>query len=130
MKTLKRMCGILVSVGLVGVICAGTIGIPVLELFYGVELRKYRNELIVIMVGATGYGCIIILSNILTVMHRNRVQLVYFVIISVGVTIISGISVKVSGVMGAVLVYSGSMLISMIVLGIIARKGIKKECSV
>ena len=128
-KTIVSMCGILCAVGAIGVICGGTIGIPVLELVYGVELGTFRNALMIIMAGATSYGCIIILTNVLTLMHKNKIQLLYFACISLIVTLVSGMAVRKSGVLGATIVYCGSMMVSVLMLGIIAQRGIRKECN-
>lgn len=128
-KTILSMCGILCVVGTAGVICGGTMGIPVLELVYGVELGKFRHALMIIMAGATAYGCIIILTNVLTLMHKNKIQLLYFGCISLIVMLVSGMAVRESGVLGATGVYCGSMAVSVLMLGIIAQRGIRKECN-
>ena len=128
-KTIITMCLVVGTIGIVGIACAGTIGIPVLEIIYGVALSKYRLELMIVMLGATCYGCVIILTNILTLMHKNKMQLICFMLISVAVTIASGIMLRGDEVvLMATGLYCISMIISAFSLGVITHFMVKKVC--
>lgn len=126
-RSVLLMEGVLIGIGAVGILCAGTIGIPILSLVYGVGLSEYRGELMLVMAGAICYGSTTILTNILTVMNRNRIQTVCFAVLSLAVLVISGQVVKIGGIAGAVSVYFGSMLCAFLTLAFITFKNLKKE---
>lgn len=126
-KTLYMIIGALIAVGLFGIICAATIGIPLLNLVYGVDLSSYRTELIIVIVGAIAYGCTTVLTNVLTVMNKNKIQTACFTIITIVVFALSGMIVQFSGIRGAVLVYMVSMFAAFISLACVTVENIKKE---
>lgn len=127
-RTVFLMGAALVGVGVIGILCAATIGIPFLNIIYGVELMTYRTDLVIIMCGALAYGCATILINILTIMERTKIQTVCFACISAAVLLLSGAAVKAAGIRGAVLVYFFSMLAAFILLLFVTIRTIKKEC--
>lgn len=127
-RTILIMGAALSGVGIAGVICAATIGIPFLELIYGVNLSAYRTDLIIIMCGALAYGYATILINILTIMEKTKIQTACFSCISVLVLLFSGTAVRYAGIRGAVLVYLISMLTAFVSLLLITARNIKKEC--
>ena len=88
---------------------AYSIGIPVLNLIYGVELSSYRVMLTIIVVAATLYNVGIILSNILTTMRFTFVQFVIYVVVSLIALVVSNILTKQYGIQGAVFAYLATM---------------------
>lgn len=127
-KTILMMGAALCGVGAAGIFCAATIGIPFLNLIYGVNLNAYRMDLVIIMCGALAYGCATILINILTIMERTKIQTACFSVISFIVLLGSGAAVGYAGIRGAVLVYLISMLAAFISLLFVTITTIKKEC--
>ena len=95
--------------GLFASIMAYAIGIPVLNLIYGVELSSYRVMLTIIVVAATLYNVGIILSNILTTMRFTFVQFVIYVVVSLIALVVSNILTKKYGIQGAVFAYLVTM---------------------
>lgn len=95
--------------GLFASIMAYAIGIPVLNLIYGVELSSYRVMLTIIVVAATLYNVGIILSNILTTMRFTFVQFVIYVVVSLIAFVVSNILTKKYGIQGAVFAYLATM---------------------
>lgn len=127
-RTVFLMGAALTGVGVIGILCAATIGIPFLNIIYGVELMAYRTDLVIIMCGALAYGCATIMINILTIMERTKIQTACFACISAAVLLLSGAAVKAAGIRGAVLVYFFSMLAAFILLLFVTIRTIKKEC--
>ena len=67
------------------------------------------------------------LTNVLTVMNKNKIQTACFTIITIVVFALSGMIVQFSGIRGAVLVYMVSMFAAFISLACVTAKNIKKE---
>lgn len=126
-KTLYMIIGALAGVGIFGIICAATIGIPLLNIVYGVDLSAYRTDLIIVIAGAIAYGCTTVLTNVLTVMNKNKIQTLCFTVITIAVFEISGMSVQTGGIRGAVFVYMGSMFAAFISLACVTARNIQKE---
>ena len=114
----KLVLKLVITILIFGTICiilAWLIGIPVLELVYGIELSDYRMDLIIIIVGSILYGIVSILSAVLVAMRETKIQLIAFLVVSV-ITLISSVYlVERYLIIGATLTY----LISMILLSTI-----------
>lgn len=102
---------VLYILALTGVVLAGgyLLGIPVLSLISGLDLRPYKAALMVLLAAGGLYGMIMILSYCITVMRRQRVTLVIYVAVAAGVQGISGPLIRLHGVMGAVELYLAAM---------------------
>ncbi len=94
-----------VLVGILGEIFCYLVGISFLQLIYGISLKKYLLHLMIIILGATIYGIIFVISSVLIALRKNSSQLLFYGISSMFVTIISKILVRRFAVMGACLSY-------------------------
>ena len=74
-KDISKLCILTCGVVCAVVLCAYILGIPVLELVYGVELEAYKNELLLL----TSTGGIIALQNIfiilITMIRKQKLML-------------------------------------------------------
>ncbi len=108
-KTVKKFMIAIGIVSLVGVTVSATIGIPILEIIYGVYLHDYRLHLIIIMIGAGMFGIANILSYILITMRKNRAQTVMLLISSVAAWALSDRLTAGYELLGATLSYTSVM---------------------
>ena len=115
------------GVGVFGIICAATIGIPILGIVYGVDLSMYRIQLVIVMIGALFYGGATVLTNVLTIMNKNRVQTACYALISVVVLLVSGTIVTRTGITGAVCIYAVSMMSVLVLLALVTTLKIKRS---
>lgn len=118
------------GIGVLSIIIAYLIGIPFLELVYGVFLTKNKFDLLIILGGASFYGMAYILSNSFIVMRNNFSQLIIFIIVSILSYFISKYFVIKNSISGAAMSYFISMLLLLIfylVCYIIKIKGEKNE---
>ena len=74
LKMIIAFIGAIIGFGCFTVLAAYYLGIPVLQIIYGIELGKYRINLIMIMIGGSLFGIVSILSNMLIAMHKNVAQ--------------------------------------------------------
>lgn len=102
---------ILVIIGCLGEIGCYLLGIPFLELVYGVPLMKYRLPLMLIVLGAMFFALSFIISTILTSLRSTFVQIVFYVITSVFIFFLSKYLVNLNGILGASISYAISMFL-------------------
>jgi O-antigen/teichoic acid export membrane protein len=118
-KIVLKIIFALFILGIIATIVAYFIGIPFLELVYGIELKSYLNCLIYIIVGATIFGISYILCNALTTLRKTFVQVIIFSIDSIFAYLISNYLVKTSYILGACQGYIYTMMFLLILYIII-----------
>lgn len=77
-KIILILCIITTIIGVFSMIIAYFIGIPILNLLYGIDLTAYKTNLIIVLVGATLYTLSTILSNALIVLRKTKVQMIFY----------------------------------------------------
>ena len=110
----SKLCIGLLILGIIAIIACYFIGIPILEFIYGITLKKYKNSLLIIILGATFFGIVYIISTSLVAMRKNFIQLIIYIIVSIICLIISPLLIEKSGIYGASLSYLYSMIILLI----------------
>lgn len=118
-KIVKGFIMTILFLGLLATICAWVIGIPVLELIYGINLNEYRINLVFILIGASLYGITSIISNILIAMRHNKIQTIILSIFSIITFVVAYFLTNNYGLMGATLTYLIIMGISCIIFVIL-----------
>ena len=118
-KMILKMILALILIGGVGSFLAYFIGIPVLEFIYNINLNNYQISLLVIIIGATLYGIISILSNALITIRKTFVQMIAFLIASIVAYFASWWLTMEYGIYGSCYAYLISMLILLLLFVII-----------
>lgn len=127
----KLVRKLLLALGLIGVISlvvAYLIGIPFLELIYGIKLNAYLISLLVIIFGATLYGLATILSSVLVAFRKIKMQALVFFVDSILAYFLSNYLVKNNMVIGGSITYMISMsilFISFLIIYYIKKKAVK-----
>lgn len=119
----------IVIVGILGVIVCSTFGISVLNIIYDIELFKYKEELIIIIVGATFYAILSVISNALTIMNKNSLQMYIYIMNSAISLILSIILIKKYSICGASVTYLITMFLQLSISYFIYKLCLKKESS-
>ena len=126
----KLVFKILLIVGMFGilsVIIAYFFGIPVLSFIYGVELRNYKNCLIIILIGAIFTAFVYILSSVLISIRTLKHQVIIYCVIAIISYFISNLFVKKMAVMGASISYFVSVFLLYILFYGLYKIVLKKE---
>lgn len=97
--------------GILAEIVCYFLGIPVLELVYGIELSDYKVSLLVIVLGATFFGISYIISTSLVAMRKNMMQTVIYGLVSIFTLVLSNYFVRFHGIMGATIAYFCTMCV-------------------
>lgn len=131
---IKLSVKIILFLLIIGVICiigCYFLGIPVLNLIYGMELNEYKMLLMIIMIASVLFALSMILSNLLTVLDSNKIQSVLYLISSIISTAVSIYLISNYGIDGAVYSYLISFIINTLlylIVFVIKAKSIKNLC--
>ena len=96
--------------GVVASIGAYFLGIPVLQLIYGIDLQDYNIALTIIIIASTLYNVGMIYSNVLTTMRHTFIQFILYIVTAITAFAISNIFTNTWGVKGASIAYFIIML--------------------
>lgn len=118
-KMVLKMVLVLILIGAIGATTAYLVGIPVLELVYSINLNNYQSSLLIIIIGATLYGIVSILSNALITIRKTFIQMIVFIITSIFAYFISTWLTMKYSIYGSCNAYLISMLILLLLFIII-----------
>lgn len=110
-----KMVGVISIIGVICIIIAYLLGIPVLEIIYGIKLTKYLYPLLILLFGGIFFCISCIISNSLIALRKTFCQMIFYAITSLIILILSNILVQNFNILGASLAY----LISMFVLALL-----------
>lgn len=126
----KLMYKIMLMIFVIGLICSFggyLIGIPVLELVYGVDLKIYRINLFVILIASTISATAGIISPFLIAMRHNLSQLFIGISLVIIETILCFALIKEYSINGACIAYLISMIYNFILFYIVSIRKINKK---
>lgn len=118
-KVVIKLLFITSGLGVICLIGAYILGIPVLSLVYDLELSAYLFELEIIIFGSILFALSLILSSALITVRYNFIQFIVFVITSVFGFFISIILITRFSIDGAAYAYSCIMLLEFFLYGLI-----------
>lgn len=117
-------------ISLLTVVClagAYLLGIPVLSLLYGVDLKAYKASLLIIILGGSFNALSTMLRYVLTVMRTQKMILAGYIIAFIIVLAAMPPMIKHFAIWGASIAYLFAMTILSIVFALIMFIGIKKN---
>lgn len=109
------------------VIASYFIGIPILSLLYATNLSTYRTELCILMFGGGFLALVSILNMIITIIRKQNELLAGYLICSLVALIGSKFIISKFNIMGAVCLYTLTMLLLCIVLAVIIIRSMKQQ---
>lgn len=113
-KMIMKMVLTILGIGGVSLLATYLLGIPILQLLYGIPLEKYLIHLLIIIIGAIFYGITNIFSTALTTMRHTFNQLMIFIIVSLFTFFLSNYLVRYYNILGASISYLVTMLVLLI----------------
>lgn len=102
---------IIFIIGILAVLFCCFLGIPILNMIYGVSLDDYVIHLIIIIIGAICYALGTLLSTALTTIRKTFVQFIIYIITSCFGFLISIFLINDYGLYGATLAYLFIMIL-------------------
>ena len=126
-KLIVQIFTIICGLGIIAVFGAYILGIPVLEIVYGVELSQYLLPLIIIIIGSILYSIELFASTVLIALRKTLWQAISYLIVAIISTITAYVLVGKFSIMGASITYFITMLLIAIILVIYMIKSIRKN---
>lgn len=114
-QMLKKIILGVSGIGILALIVCYLIGIPFLNIIYGVNFNKYKFELMIIVFGSILYTLTAIMSYMLTAMRQINIQLWINIVVSIIAYIISFILVDKYSIMGGAISYTIIMIIRFLI---------------
>lgn len=125
-KAMKMIVIGCVGIGVLALAGATILGIPVLNLVYGVDLTNYLHSLQIIIVGATMIAIVTVLSTALTTFRNTKTQFVIYLIVSGVILCISNTFVNRYGVNGGAYIYLVSTILQFLFYLFAYHRDLKK----
>ena len=122
----NKINGIYMIIGIAVFIIAFFLGVPVLNFIYDLHLENYKLPFMIIMAGSIAYGLVSMISNILTVIKRNKEQLYIYIISSVIALVSSILLIKNFALSGAAFAYSITMILHCLMCYLMLKYYLKK----
>ena len=125
-KLVNKIC---ISVFLIGIMCvviAYYIGIPVLNIIYNIELDRYKMLLIIVLIGALFNSIIMVLSNVLTILTINKKQTIVYFVMSIFVTVLTIILANKYKIKGLCYAYLITFVALFVIYYILYKRQIRK----
>lgn len=110
-RTISRGLLLAFAITAVAALFAWPFGIPILELFYGVDLEGYQSCLMVILIGGCFNSLSVVLYYCLVTMRLQRLVVVGYGVACAVAHLLSGVLISSMGIMGAIVLYDASMLV-------------------
>lgn len=105
-RLISRQIGIIGALAIAAIVGGCLLGIPILELIYGVNLEEYRKALLILLTGGGALALVNFLQMIITVARKQNLLLIGYVLAYL-IFIFGGKSVvKVYGIIGISVFYT------------------------
>lgn len=114
-KYIKNFSLVTLGLCLIIIMVAYLIGIPVLSWVYGINLNLYKENFMLLLYGSTAYAIVTIISSVFITMHKNKIQVLFFGMISIITFFSARYFVIKYAVFGACVTYSLSMFLLLVV---------------
>ena len=113
--------------GIFASILAYFLGVPVLNLIYGIDLNEYQIHLVAIIMASTLYNIGMIYSSVLTTIRSTFVQFIMYLIVVVITYVLSNSLTQSNGINGATIAYFVTMFVYFLLYIIIANLKLKSS---
>ena len=100
-KTIVRIIALIFGVTILIEIVCMFIGIPILNMIYGVELDIYKIDLFILVLSGTFFAISSLMLSVTTTMRKQKITTIMYGIVAISALILSNIFVKNMGMRGA-----------------------------
>lgn len=127
-RLLRNIMLVLIMIGVFALLCCNYLGIPILNFIYSVSLADNKFLLLLAVTGSFFTAMVNILSGCLTILDRNKEQLIIYAIVSIISVFLSVILIKLYSISGAIYAFFISMVIIFLVYFVFYMFTMKKNC--
>lgn len=123
-KYVVRVCGITTLLGLGVLAGSASIGVPALELVFGVNFSSHYASLLVVVVAAMINALVGVLINILVIMRRLISPVIILIVTNAILVFVSAVIIPTGGLLSAMLLFMVANAVQLLALGVVYRTGI------
>ena len=125
--TVKKLVLGTIIIGIFIFLAALIIGIPALELVFGISFDGYKNSLMVMIVGGIAGALVSVFINILVVMRHFKGQFCTLLLTNVVLALLSPIIIKEQGMIAGISLFAATDALQIILLIVIYRLILSKK---
>lgn len=125
-KYVLKICTITAAVGLFILAGAAVIGVPALELVFGIDFSNYYYALIVIVFAAIINALVGVMINIFVIMRVFRPQVFVLIVTNLALVLASYLIIPTGGILSAMFLFMTVNIVQLLVLAVVYR-GINHE---
>lgn len=126
-KLILRQIGLILGLSAAAVIGGYLLGIPVLSLIYGVDLKDYKTALVILLLGGGALAFVNFLQMIITIARKQNLLNIGYVLGFLVFVLFGKLIVKAYGIVGISIFYTFVVLGIGITFGIITVLIIKRK---
>lgn len=123
-KMLLKQILLLLMVFAICMIGGALLGIPVLNILYHTDLSSFKGDFLILLIGGGFLAWVGMATVILTVMRKSRTILIGYLTASTAALLCADRLVKLYGISGAALLYTGTIGLLGVILAVIIIKTI------
>lgn len=123
----RKLLAFIFGGGLLVVILAYLLGVPVLGLVFGVDLASYRLPFTILIFAGVLYALAIIFENILTIMRKQHLLIIVYVLMLIVTLAITKYFIYTWGMLGASIAFLLVMIVYLLGISIIYFRERAKE---
>lgn len=128
-KLVAKLNLIVIAVGALGSIAGYFLAVPIFKLIYGVDVSGYEWSLVLILIGASFYGIVFIIENVLIALRETIGQAVAFVIAAVSAFLLTRALVAGEAISGGAKAYIIVMSLLLVLYGVLYYSALEKRIS-
>lgn len=129
-KAVRRQMVIVLGITILGLAGSYLVGIPILSLFFGVDLSSYRMELCMVMLGGGMLAYVTFFTTVITIIRHQNALLFGYAATAIAAKVLSKFFVLNYGIMGAAGLYTILMGMLSIVFFVVMMVKIKKDMKI
>jgi O-antigen/teichoic acid export membrane protein len=123
----KKLTLVTLGIGLVVLIGAYLIGVPALNLVFGVDFGDYKVALMVMIIGGIVNAFVSIFINILIVMRHFKAQFYILLCTNIALVILSYIIIRSHGLLSGIALFTGINVVQAVLLAVAYRYTLRKQ---
>lgn len=118
LKILMKIMISLFGIGILLLIGSALLGIPILSIVYAVDLKDYKMELLIIIVGGCMYTFAAVLDNAMVVIQKQYILILAYVFTYIYIKFAAEMMTGRWGILGASLSYASAMAVFLIITAV------------
>ncbi|MCR5225646.1 MAG: hypothetical protein K6E27_00340 [Eubacterium sp.] len=126
MKEIFKQVVFVIIITIICFIGAALLGVPVMSLIFNTDLKPYKLDLLIMIIGSGCLGMATLLGNLLTVMRYQNAIMVGYIITSLLSLFLCGGAVAIYGIRGAVVFYVSILFLLSLIFAIEFAYGVIK----